>query len=111
MSTMRPPTVLLGSVRIASETLLDMRPCVDPARGLGMTGTIKALYATFGFIAGDDGTDWFFHQSDEADAGNVELVVDDRVSFEPVDPAPAKGPRARDVTLLSAGNHAQEATK
>jgi len=81
-----------------------------------MTGKIKALYPTFGFITADDGGgEFFFHQTDEVGAGIVGLVVGDRVTFEPVDPAPEKGPRARDVSFLSAGNQttnsAQEATQ
>jgi cold shock CspA family protein len=60
-------------------------------------GTIKALRANYGFIRADDGAEYFFHDEDLVGAKDIELAVGDRVSFEVVDPAPAKGPRARDV--------------
>lgn len=60
-----------------------------------MTGTIKALHPTFGFITAD-GKDWFFHDDDLVGL-DIELIVGDEVNFEPVLPEPAKGPRAREV--------------
>lgn len=69
-----------------------------------MTGTIKHLRQTFGFIKADDGRDFFFHDSDVLGASDIELGVGDRVSFEVVDPAPIKGPRARGVAWLWRGD-------
>jgi cold shock CspA family protein len=61
-----------------------------------MTGTVKSLLETFGFIKAEDGREFFFHDEDLV-ADDVELKVGDRVSFEVVEPQPARGPRARDV--------------
>jgi cold shock CspA family protein len=66
-----------------------------------MTGTIKSLLASFGFIQAEDGREFFFHDEDLV-ADDVELKVGDRVSFEVVEPQPVKGPRARAVVFVKA---------
>jgi CspA family cold shock protein len=64
-----------------------------------MTGTLKKISFDrgFGFISGDDGVDYFFHQS-ELRGGLVfkELKEGQKVTFEAVQAD--KGPRAADVT-------------
>ncbi len=62
-----------------------------------MTGHIKNLQPTFGFIAGEDGRQYFFHDSDLVD--DFDVVVGDRVVFDVVDPEPEKGPRAAHVAM------------
>ena len=49
-----------------------------------LTGAIRALKGTFGFIAGDDGTDYFFHWSAmHPDGKNFrDLILQERVEFE-----------------------------
>jgi cold shock CspA family protein len=71
-----------------------------------VTGTVKMLSTTFGFIRGEDAVDYFFHAGDEVD-DDVELRVGDRVSFEAVEPAPAKGPRARAASFVD-GAHTSD---
>jgi cold shock CspA family protein len=65
-------------------------------------GTIKTLLANrgYGFIHGEDGLEYFFHEDDQVD--DFELKAGDRVSFERVEPAPLKGLRAREVALQQA---------
>jgi CspA family cold shock protein len=60
------------------------------------TGTIKKLVADrgFGFITGDDGVDYFFHQSG-VDGDFNQLRGGEKVDFE-IEPSP-KGPRATRV--------------
>jgi cold shock protein len=60
------------------------------------TGTIKTLGAErgFGFIVGDDGTEYFFHRSAVGDRAFDDLREGELVEFEP-DPVAPKGPRAR----------------
>jgi cold shock CspA family protein len=74
-----------------------------------MTGTIKTLRfdGLFGFIHGDDGTDYFFHQEDVEGSFEV-LQVGDSVGFAAMTPPPKKGPRATNVVVLSAENTAVE---
>ena len=62
------------------------------------TGTIKKLVSDrgFGFIAAEDGKEYFFHRS--AVANFDMLQGGERVSFE-TEPS-AKGPRAGRVRLL-----------
>ncbi len=71
-----------------------------------MNGTIRRLTLDrgFGFLRGDDGRDYFFHRSDLADGadGFSDLNEDDKVTFEPVVPAPEKGLRAAKVRLVEA---------
>jgi cold shock CspA family protein len=63
-----------------------------------VTGRIRRLHDSFGFIR-SDGLDFFFHSSDVVGAMDFEqLVEEDGVSFEPVTPQPEKGPRAAQVT-------------
>ena len=61
------------------------------------SGTIKKLVSDrgFGFIAADDGTEYFFHR--DSIAGFDSLRGGEQVSFE-VEPSP-KGPRAARVTV------------
>jgi CspA family cold shock protein len=62
------------------------------------SGTIKKVVSDrgFGFIAAEDGTEYFFHRSGtEADFDR--LQGGERVTFE-VEPSP-KGPRAASVRL------------
>ena len=66
------------------------------------TGRIKTLVPErgFGFISGDDGTEYFFHRS------AVEGALDDLqeghvVEFEP-EPVAPKGPRAKLVKRVAA---------
>lgn len=62
-----------------------------------MTGRIRTLHSTFGFITPDAGQDLFFHDSDLVD--DFDLREGDRVTFDVVDPQPEKGPRAAHVAL------------
>ncbi len=59
------------------------------------TGTIKKLVADrgFGFIAAEDGKEFFFHRS--ATEGFDSLQGGEKVTFE-IEPSP-KGPRAKAV--------------
>ncbi len=61
------------------------------------TGTIKKLVPDrgFGFIAAEDGTEYFFHRSGAQDFDT--LTGGEKVSFE-IEPSP-KGPRANRVQL------------
>ena len=65
------------------------------------TGTVKWFKRDkgYGFIARDSGGDVFVHYSDISDTGYRNLEENDRVEFtvEQGD----KGPRAKDVTVLS----------
>ena len=65
------------------------------------TGTVKWFNRDkgYGFIARDRGGDVFVHYSDISDTGYRTLEENDRVEFtvEQGD----KGPRAKDVTVLS----------
>ena len=62
-----------------------------------MKGTIKTLLEKkrCGFITGEDGKDYFFHQSALKNAKFDELGVGQEVEFE--DAEGEKGPRAEDV--------------
>ena len=61
------------------------------------TGTIKKLVSDrgFGFIAAEDGKEYFFHRSGVKDFDS--LMGGEKVSFE-IEPSP-KGPRANRVEL------------
>lgn len=63
------------------------------------TGTIKKLVAErgFGFIAAEDGTEYFFHRSG-TEAEFDSLQGGERVNFE-VESSP-KGPRAAKVRVI-----------
>lgn len=68
-----------------------------------MFGTIKKIEGAkaFGFIAGDDGIDYFFHKTGLAKGVEFhQLREKDRVSFE--DEEGGKGPRACEVEPTSA---------
>ena len=65
-----------------------------------MIGRIKALRESFGFLASENGPDFYFRNADLID--DFGLKVGDRVTFDAVDPAPAKGPQACQVALLEA---------
>ena len=58
------------------------------------TGAVRNLKGGFGFIAGDDGRDYFFHWSamEKTTKNFRELVVQERVSFS-VEKS-ERGPRA-----------------
>lgn len=63
-----------------------------------MTGTIKRLARDrgFGFIQGENGQDYFFHQSElRGGLTFTELKEGQRVTFEPREAE--KGPRAADI--------------
>lgn len=55
----------------------------------------------YGFILGDDHTDYFFHYSSLDNISFEVLCVGDRVSFLPT--ASAKGPRAETVVRIAEG--------
>ena len=64
------------------------------------TGTVKKVVAErgFGFIAADDGKEYFFHRSTLATATDFDrLAGGEKVEFE-IEQDP-KGPRARNVVL------------
>ena len=65
------------------------------------TGTVKWFNRDkgYGFIARDSGGDVFVHYSDISDTGYRNLEENDRVEFS-VEQGD-KGPRAKDVTVLS----------
>lgn len=62
-----------------------------------MTGVIKTLLSDkkCGFIKGQDGKDYFFHQSGLKNCGYEELARGREVTFE--DAEGTKGPRAEDI--------------
>jgi cold shock CspA family protein len=61
-----------------------------------MTGTIKRLVEDhgFGFIASDDGKEYFFQRSAVEDQAFDDLREGEPVEFDP-EPVAPKGPRAR----------------
>lgn len=64
-----------------------------------MNGTIKRLSADrgFGFIQGEDGKDYFFHQSDlRGGLSFAQLKEGQRVAFEPRQAE--RGPRAAEIS-------------
>jgi CspA family cold shock protein len=65
-----------------------------------LTGSVRKLKGGFGFIACDDGSDYFFHWSamTKETKDFRELVVRDRVSFSVA--ASPKGPRAVLVSVI-----------
>ena len=74
-----------------------------------MTGTVKALILNrlYGFLRGDDSTDYFFHISDLADGTIFEdLRRGDSVEFSALEPRPQKGPRATNIMLIETANEA-----
>jgi len=67
-----------------------------------MEGTVKWFSTDkgYGFIAGDDGNEYFVHHS--ALAPNTFIRDDDKVSFEPAEGD--RGKQAKNVTLLVKGS-------
>jgi len=68
-----------------------------------MTGHVRTLIADkgFGFIAVDGRrSQFFFHLGTDVVDQDFELKRGDRVVFDEVLPAPAKGPRATNVALV-----------
>lgn len=67
---------------------------------LEMKGVIRKILDGYGFIAGNDGRDYFLHwtQMIKGGKGLRELVIGDRVMFTPV--MGEKGPRALDVKVV-----------
>ena len=67
-----------------------------------MDGTVKWFDRTkgYGFIAGDDGKEYFVHQS--ALVSGTFIRDEDKVSFEPAESD--KGPQAKNVKLLQKGS-------
>ena len=67
------------------------------------TGTVKRFNEVkgFGFIAGDNGTDYFVHQSNINMDGFRSLHEGERVSFD-VEQAD-RGPKAFNVTVIIEG--------
>jgi cold shock protein len=65
-----------------------------------MNGTIKRLVSGkgFGFIAADDGNEYFFHQSACSQTAFDDLREGQNVTFERGNGP--KGPRAENVTLV-----------
>ena len=65
-----------------------------------MIGSIKAKRDSFGFIAAEDGLDYYFSTRDLVD--HFDLKIGDAVRFEVVEPQPERGPRAAHVALAVA---------
>lgn len=63
-------------------------------------GVIRKLLEGYGFIAGNDGKDYFLHWTQMVKNGKKfnELAIGDRVRFTPL--VGEKGPRAIDVSLV-----------
>jgi len=65
-----------------------------------MRGTLKMINVDrgFAFVKGEDGLDYFLHQTDLLNPDSFhDLYERDVVHFEPVTPAPSRGPRASQV--------------
>jgi cold shock protein len=64
-----------------------------------MKGAIKRLIGDrgFGFITAESGEDYFFHHSGVVDRRFYDLAEGDQVTFDPVEPPPVEGRRARNV--------------
>jgi len=62
-----------------------------------MNGTVKTLLKGYGFIAGTDGIDYFFHAQDLQGVRFDTLKEGQAVVFEPG--KGAKGPRAAEVSV------------
>jgi CspA family cold shock protein len=79
------------------------KPALVKAEGTRITGSIRKLKQDrgFGFIAGDDGQDHFFHWSgmEKTTKNFRDLEVQDRVSFVSV--IGDKGPRAVMIRVIT----------
>lgn len=97
-----PPLPTMGTVvAVVLPSRVDVHvPTVEKDKECcQMTGSVKKVVAErgFGFIAAEDGAEYFFHRSGVDSSLSFEtLVGGERVSFE-VDRGGDKGPRARDV--------------
>ena len=71
-----------------------------PAATTRVRGEVKMFSETkgFGFVAGEDGKEYFVHRTGMRDAGLWSLIAGQRVEFTPV--ATSRGPRAIDVAAL-----------
>lgn len=68
-----------------------------PSSPSTLTGSVRSLHEKgFGFIVGDDGTEYFFHKSSADDFDSLARGM--AVRFVPTDGP--KGPRAEKVTRL-----------
>ena len=69
----------------------------QPASATRVYGKVKMFSDTkgFGFVRGDDGTDYFVHYTKIEGAGHRSLAVEQRVEFTPIETA--RGPQAIDV--------------
>ena len=67
---------------------------------VNQTGVVRKLRDGYGFIAGNDGIDYFLHWTQMVKGGKTfrELQVSDRVEF--VIGAAPKGPRALEVRVV-----------
>jgi cold shock protein len=79
--------------------LVSARQYVRERRSTSVSGTIKKLVADrgFGFIAAEDGNEYFFHRSGTADFDRLDAGV--KVDF--VTEPSAKGPRATNVRIAA----------
>ena len=68
-----------------------------------MRGVIRGLRASFGFVSDSTGrTAFYFSANDTAGIGTFRpLRVGMVVEFEPVEPEPERGPRARRVRRVT----------
>lgn len=79
----------------------------SPLKGTDrITGAVRALKEGFGFIAGDDGINYFFHWSamEKTTKNFRELEVQDRVEFCGIEGKPINGKqsfRAVQVRVIS----------
>lgn len=66
-----------------------------------ITGAVRKLKEGFGFIAGDDGRDYFFHWTamERTTRNFRELIIQDRVSF--IVAESDRGPRAIQIRVIS----------
>lgn len=79
---------------------MTMTQAIPQATSAKLTGSIRALKKGFGFIAGDDGQDYFFHWSAmlRTTKNFRELSMQERVEFR-IFIGP-NGPRAIEVEVL-----------
>lgn len=70
------------------------------------TGVVRKIRDGYGFIAGNDGTDYFLHWTAMREGGPTfrDLKVGNRVTFQAIN-AP-KGPRAIEVQVASQNGQA-----